>query len=265
MASLDEIVNSTSLYQNADLAAALHTFKNDPNQLQLFLQKQQASVYDDIVKQKGTTFNKVYGDLNRAFKSQESVLMYRQRNKELTSMQNQVYNNQKNIATAIMDDKNLAKRKNEMNEWSVGNKNDTLFVYSSLFIALSGLLLCIVLWKLEMISSSFCGSLAALLIIIFVLLLLNRYQYTEILRDKRYWNRKNFGGKYGKIPIPSCPGMMDDITSGVSSLTRYAQDAEKSATSELDSVSTALASSASELANKVQANAAQATQATQAQ
>lgn len=265
MASLDEIISSTTLYQNADLAAALRAFKNDPNQLQLFLQKQQASVYDDIVKQKGTTFNKVYGDLNRASKSQESVVMYHQRNKELTSMQNQVYNNQKNIATAITDDKNLASRKNEMNEWSVGNKNDTLFVYSSLFIALSGLLLCIVLWKLEIISSSFCGSLAALLIIIFVLLLLNRYQYTEISRDKRYWNRKNFGGKYGKIPVPSCPGMMDDITSATSSLSQYAQDAEKSVTSELDSVSTALASSASELANTVQSNAANAvTQATQA-
>lgn len=270
MASLDEIITSTSLYKNADVAAALHTFKNDPTQLQLFLQKQQASVYDDIVKQKNNTFNKVYGDLNLASKSQESMLMYHQRNKELTSMQNQVYNNQKNIATAIIDDKNLASRKNEMNEWSVGNKNDTLFVYSSLFIALSGLLLTIVLWKLEIISASFCGSLAALLIIIFVLLLLNRYQYTDITRDKRYWNRKNFGGKYGKIPVPSCPGM-NDISSDINSLSQYAQDAEKSVTSELDSVRTAVASSVSELANKVhaeaqaEAQAAQAAQATQAQ
>ena len=44
MASLDEIITSTSLYKNADLAAALHTFKNDPTQLQLFLQKQQVMI-----------------------------------------------------------------------------------------------------------------------------------------------------------------------------------------------------------------------------
>jgi hypothetical protein len=261
MANLDEIIKNTVLYQDVDLAAALNTYKDNPTQLQSFLQKQQASVYDDIVKQKSNTFNKVYGDLNRASKSQESVLMYQQRNKELTSMQNQVYNNQKNMATAITDDKNLASRKNEMNEWSVGNKNDTLFVYSSLFIALSGLLLCVVLWKLGIISSYFCGSLAALLIIIFVLILLNRYQYTDITRDKRYWNRKNFGGKYGKIPLPSCPGMMDDITSGANALSQYAQNAEKSVmaagVNSLRSASTAIASSASDLANTVQAQAAQ--------
>jgi hypothetical protein len=249
MASLDAIIKTTSLYQDVDLATALGSFRNDPAKLQLFLQQQQASVYGDVLKQKSDTFNKVYGDLNRASKSQESVLMYNQRNKELTSIHDKVYNNQKNMATAITDDKNLASRKNEMNEWSVGNKNDTLFVYSSLFIALSGLLLCVVLWKLGVMSGYFCGSLSALLIIIFVLILVNRYQYTEISRNKRYWNRKNFGGKYGKIPVPSCPGMMDDITSGAAAVSRYAQSAQRSVMNAGVNATAAIASSASDLAN----------------
>ena len=248
MANLDAIIKTTLLYQDVDLATAIGTFRNDPAQLQSFLQRQQETIYNDIMKQKSNTFNKVYGDLNRASKSQESVLMYNQRSKELTSIQDQVYNNQKNMATAVTDDKNLANRKNEMNEWSIGNKNDTLFVYSSLFITLSGLLLCIVLWKLGVTSASYCGSLAALLIIIFVLTFLNRYQYTDILRDKRYWNRKNFGGKYGKIPIPSCPGMMDDITSGAAAVSQYAQNAEKSVMTAGVSATNAMASSASALA-----------------
>jgi hypothetical protein len=249
MAGLDTVIKDTSFYQDIELATALGTFRNNPAQLQSFLQKQQASVYNDIVKQKSNTFNKVYGDLNRAAKSQESVLMYNQRNKELASVHDQVYNNQKNMATAVTNDQNLANRKNEMNEWSVGNKNDTLFVYSSLFIALSGLLLCIVLWKLGIMSASFCGSLAALLIIIFVLILMNRYQYTDISRDKRYWNRKNFSGKYGKIPVPSCPGMMDDITSGAAAVSQYAQNAQKRAMIVGENVSNVMGS----VANAVQA------------
>ena len=244
MAGLDAIIKSTSMSQDVELATALGSFRNNPAQLQAFLQKQQASIYDDIVKQKNNTFNKVYGDLNRASKSQESVLMYNQRNKELSSIHDQVYNNQKNMAMAVTNDKNLASRKNEMNEWTVGNKNDTLFVYSSLFIALSGLLLCVVLWKLGIVSASFCGSLAALLIIIFVLTLMNRYQYTDLLRNKRYWNRKNFGGKYGKIPVPSCPGMMDDITSGVAAVTQYTQDAQKSVMAAGENINNVMPSSA---------------------
>jgi len=244
MANLDAIIKSTSLKQDVELATALSTFRDNPAQLQSFLQKQQASVFDDIVKQKSNTFNKVYGDLNRASKSQESVLMYNQRNKELSSIHDQVYNNQKNMATAVMDDQQLASRKNEMNEWSVGNKNDTLFVYSSLFIALSGLLLCVVLWKLGIMSATFCGSLAALLIIIFVLILLNRYQYTDISRDKRYWNRKNFSGKYGKIPVPSCPGMMDDITLGATALYKSAQNSAANAENKMNAAMASLGNAA---------------------
>jgi len=241
MANLDAIIKTTLLYQDVDLATAIGTFRDNPAQLQAFLQRQQETIFNDIMTQKSNTFNKVYGDLNRASKSQESVLMYNQRSKELTSIHDQVYNNQKNMATAVTNDKNLANRKNEMNEWSIGNKNDTLFVYSSLFIALSGLLLCLVLWKLGIMSDSYCGSLAALLIIIFVLTLLNRWQYTEQLRDKRYWNRKNFGGKYGKIPMPSCP-TMGDMMSGV-------QDAKKSVMTAGAAMTATMPSSASDFAN----------------
>ena len=73
---------------------------------------------------------------------------------------------------------------------------------------------------------------------------MNRYQYTDLLRNKRYWNRKNFGGKYGKIPVPSCPGMMDDNTSGVAALTQYAQDAQKSVMSAGENISNVMPSSA---------------------
>ena len=31
-----------------------------------------------------------------------------------------------------------------------------------------------------------------------------RANFTNILRNKRYWNRRNFDGKYGKIPAPQC-------------------------------------------------------------
>ena len=225
MSNLDSVIKSTLLYQDVDLATALNNFRQSPADLQAFLQKQQSSIYKDIIKQKGNVFSKVYGDLNRAAKSQESVLMYNERNKALASMQDQVFDNQKNMATAVLDDQNLATRKNEMNEWSVGNKNDTLFVYSALFITLSGLLLCVVLWKMGIISGYFSGSLMGLMVVIFVFILIRRSQYTANTRDQRYWNRKNFSGKYGKIPLPNCPGLVDDITAGADAVAQYSQTA----------------------------------------
>ena len=226
MSNLDFVIKNTLLYQDVDLATALTNFNQSPADLQVSLQKQQSQIYDDITKQKGNVFNKVYGDLNRAAKSQESILMYNERNKQVYSMQDQVYNNQKNMATGILDDNNLATRKNEMNEWSVGNKNDTLFVYSALFISLSALLLFVVLWKMGIISGYLCGSLMGLILGIFILIVFNRSQYTSNKRDQRYWNRKNFGGKAEKIPLPECPGLMDQIASGNQAALSFAQKAQ---------------------------------------
>jgi hypothetical protein len=206
MPTLDQIIDNTKLLQDIELATAISELKSNPKQLNLFLQNQQDLVFNDIVKQKDNTFQKVYGDLKRATIAQDSIAMYNKRSKELEAINNQVYKNQENIASTITEDKNLAGRKNEMNEWTVNNKKDTLFVFSSIFIMLSGLLLIVVLWRLSVINSYICTALGAPLIIICILIILNRSQYTNVLRNKRYWNKKIFEGKYNKIPIPNiCP------------------------------------------------------------
>ena len=173
---------------------------------------------NDIVKQKEDTFSKLYGDLGRAGRVQESVLLYGKRTKQLAGVQDQIYNNQKNSADAIIDDHSLANRKTEMNEWSVNNKKDTLFVYSSLFVMLSGLLLLTGLLRMEMISTSLWVGLGLVLIVVFVAIVVNRSHYTNMLRNKRYWNKQVFEGKYGKIPTLLCPDVVNSMDVGLDSL-----------------------------------------------
>lgn len=217
MSHLNQIIDFTKLFQDVELATAIGQLKQDPAQLQQFLQGQQDNVYKNVIKQKDSTFQKVYGDLNRASDAQEAILMYDKRNKELAQIQQEIYNNQTNNATAITEDKNLAGRKYEMNEWSVNNKKDTLFVYSAIFITISALILITVLWRMGLIGSGMWVALAAPIIIVAVLIIVVRSQYTDVLRNKRYWNRKIFEGKYGKIPVPICPGVVSDLENSVSS------------------------------------------------
>lgn len=218
MANLNQIIDYTKLFQDVELATAVGQLKQDPAQLQQFLQGQQGKVYEDVVKQKDSTFQKVYGDLNRASKAQEAILMLDKRNQELSDIQKQIFNNQKGQAGAITDDKNLSGRKYEMNQWSVGNKKDTLFVFSSLFILLSALTLLTVLWRMRLLGAAAVGGLSSIIIIIFILIVIYRYNFTNIRRDNRYWNRVKFQDRYGKIPIPVCPGALSGIESGFSSL-----------------------------------------------
>ncbi len=205
MSSLDQVINYTKTFQDVELASAVGQLKQNPAQLQQFLQDQQGRVFGDIIKQKDSTFQKVYGDLSRATQAQEAIITLDKRNQELADIQKQIYSNQSNSATAITDDKNLAERKYEMNQWSLGNKNDTLFIYSMSFIALTFLVLITALWNMSILSSQLWVALAVLVIVILVLVVVNRTTYTNIFRDKRYWNRNTFNQKYGKIPIPMCP------------------------------------------------------------
>lgn len=219
---IDQVIASANLYQDVELATAISALKN-AGQVTSFIQSQQSKVYDDIIKQKEDTFSKLYGDLKRAGRVQESVLMYGKRTQQLAGVQDQIYNNQKNSADAIIDDHSLANRKTEMNEWSVNNKKDTLFVYSSLFVMLSGLLLLTGLLRMEMISTSLWIGLGLVLIVVFVAIVVNRSHYTNMLRNKRYWNKQVFEGKYGKIPTLLCPDVVNSMDVGLDSLTNQAR------------------------------------------
>ena len=205
MSSLDQVIDYTKTFQDVELATAVGQMKQNPAQLQQFLQDQQGKVFGDIIKQKDSTFQKVYGDLNRATQAQEAIVTLDKRNQELADIQKQIYENQANSATASTDDKNLAARKYEMNQWTIGNKSDTLFVYSMCFILLSFLVLLAALTSLGMMGGPLGAGLAALAILIFVFTVLNRTSYTNTYRDKRYWNRNTFNERYGKRPAALCP------------------------------------------------------------
>ena len=215
MTSLESTIRNTQTLQDIELAEAMNRLKSNPTELRAWLQSQQERVYNDIVKQKEDTFSKVYGDFERATKVEESILMHNKRSRELSDMVDSVYQNQEKTANAVVQDKNLSKRKHEMNEWSVGNKQDTLFVFSSFFILLSGLLLLTGIWRLGLISSSLWVALAIPLILVFLLIILSRWRYTDTMRNKRYWNKQIFEGKSQKITIPSCPQMTDAMDSAV--------------------------------------------------
>lgn len=192
--------------QDLALLSVSAALKKNPQQLYAFLDNQKQDAIDNITRQKEDTYNKVYGDLNRSFDEQKAVQGYNTQTTKLSSLYNNIYNNQTTYANSLVQNKDTYGRKNEMNEWTIQNKKDTLFVFSSLFIILSLFILLAVLFKMNLISSAICYITGSVALMIFILIVINRAQYTDLLRNKRYWNKKNFGGKYGTIPIPSiCP------------------------------------------------------------
>lgn len=206
-------INAITILQDAELAAQINKMKTNPSEYAAWLSNQQDQLYKSITQMKDSTFGKVYGDLTLGSNAQEAYLLQAQRNKDLSELQKSIVNEHTANANAVVEDKHMATRKHEMNEWSVNNKQDTLFVFSALFIVLSGLLLLTGLWRMGTISSAVWVMLGAPMIMVFLLILVRRYFYTEHVRNKRFWNKQIFEGTTPKIPIPSCEQLEDSLTS----------------------------------------------------
>jgi len=84
-------------------------------------------------------------------------------------------------------------RQGEINEWQAQNKMDTLFFLQILFIFLGLVIVLLFLRQGGIISDSVMYVIVGVLLLIVVGVLWNRASYTEMSRDKRYWNRRYLG------------------------------------------------------------------------
>lgn len=58
MANLDQVIDYTKLFQDIELSTALQQLRNNPGQLQQYLQSQQDNVYKEVTAQKINHFKR---------------------------------------------------------------------------------------------------------------------------------------------------------------------------------------------------------------
>jgi hypothetical protein len=198
----EEAARYAQLFQDIEMSRALSELKQNPQALQAYLQQAQAKLFTDITAAKDETIQKVYGDLQRASDTANAIYYYYKRNTDLDKLQAQVYDSQKGAADAVIHDKDLAKRQYEINQWSSSNKMDSLFVYSQLFIILCTVSLLVFVGYNGILPPMAIAVISLIVIIIFIFTIVNRSQYTNFLRDGRFWNRRKFP-VYNAVPTPN--------------------------------------------------------------
>ncbi len=106
------------------------------------------------------------------------------------------------VAKSLIDQNNSAikggakdtfARQSEINEWQAQNKLDTLFFLQILFLYFSLLVITFYLRQSGILPSIAVYIIAGLGLLIAAGVLWNRASYTQISRDKRYWNRRYIG------------------------------------------------------------------------
>jgi hypothetical protein len=95
-------------------------------------------------------------------------------------------------ASAVEEDQNLAKRQNEINEWEAGNKRDTLFIYQLMLVGLSLTIILAYLMRIGILGSYMFYGLVLIVLVVVIFTIANRAQYTNSIRDRRFWNKRRF-------------------------------------------------------------------------
>lgn len=202
---LNQTIQTTRLFQDVEFSQAVQELSRNPQALQAYLQQAQNRLYNNVTSQKDNSISKAYGDLSTASTANKALLDSWTRVKETEGTQDALLAELTKNASATSQERDVARRQVEINEWTVGNKRETLFIYQALFI---GLCLTVVLTYLLMtgvIGHGFYWPSVFLLAFIFALIVANRAQYTIFSRNKRYWNRRNFKEQPGVIvPMPDC-------------------------------------------------------------
>jgi len=164
---------------------------------------QTAPLLQSIQQQKGSAINAAYGDLQDSTNALHALYYYGARDADLSGAQSVALQAIGRSANELQMDEQLAKRQNEINQWSASNKLDTLFVYQQLLIIISATIVLVYLMKRGLLSPTAMYMIAGLLVLIFIFTILNRGQYTKTLRDKRFWNKRVFE-KQDPLPISIC-------------------------------------------------------------
>lgn len=183
----------------------LTSLLNNPQDLQSALQRAQTNLQDAI--------RTAYGDLSSIDISTKSDIGS---SKEIS---NNIIKVIESEAHEISETTNLAKRQSEINQWTYNNKRETLFVYQILLIAITLSIIFSYLWAKSIMGNALYFMLIILVWLSFSFIVLNRSQYTDTSRDKKYWNRRLFREKAGaKIPDLSCASISETISGGSESI-----------------------------------------------
>ena len=211
MADLPSAINNANLAQDYEFNLALNSLKSNTGAFVSYTDSQKNALKASILDAKDDAFNKVFVDGNTSAYNFSNTLHYYRKNAELLDTNKKLADNSKSDLDKVVFNDDLAKRSFELNEWAVENKRDTLFIYQTGFISLGAIIVLTLLKRFGLLPGGVFWYIMIAIVIIFALTVIYRGVYTEIARDKFYWNKRKFGSINAPIPAsPVCPTASDN-------------------------------------------------------
>lgn len=221
---LTDDIDTILKLQDVQLSNAMNKIKNNPTALNNYIASRKGELYSSITNEHSDTFAKVFGDLQRASDTTNNIMYYSVRNKDLDRLQEIMLKRQMGEAENAAYDNQISKRQFQINQWTNGNKMDTLFFLQLLFIYLTLTAPMVYLKNLELLPSSVFYGVMGLLTFALVMTIVVRAQYTNKTRDQHLWNRRRFASMGGPPTAITCPAVTGAIDDSIKYLKEYQKD-----------------------------------------
>jgi hypothetical protein len=195
---LQEITGYVQSGEDIELTNLLSQLNQNPSTID-------STFVDKLTKQKESVFSKVYGVLEKIAADDAQELQQSANSQQIQTVNEQMLQKYKSSAGVKNDQINLLKRQEQINEWEVNNKRETLFVYQQIFIILCASVVLVYLYRTDIIGIVPFLTIEFILVAIIVFTVTYRVQYTDGVRDKQFWNKRYFKKEEPVIvPIPDC-------------------------------------------------------------
>jgi len=105
-----------------------------------------------------------------------------------------------------VEEHNFYNRMNEIGDYSYNKRLDTIFIFQLTFIVILIIVVLLYLRSIGLISSFIVYPISFILVIIIFFIIINRFVLSNKIRNKRYWNKLNFGDGLIAPPNYVSPG-----------------------------------------------------------
>ena len=208
---LEDTITDLMLRQDIANAQIIQTLSD--SDLNNLLTGARSNINAEVLNKHKDSYEKTSNDLKRAMDIQKNIYYYDQRTHDLNDLQKSIHKNVMMSAGNANIQNSTNKRQFEINEWTSGNRRDTLFVFQTIFIGLMLNTIFLACYRYNIVGGAFYSFITFLILLIIILIIVYRANYTDMLRDKRYWNRRQFT-KLPNTAAPNCPAL-DNAINGI--------------------------------------------------
>lgn len=192
--------------QDIEKVQFLQALQANPAAYQAYVSDKTGRILSETVDVKRAAFVKVSGDMARLMDMDHNSLAALDRTEDLSVTQHQILEEQARYIGTKQSAIDQTRRQVEINNWYYENKRETLFILQFILLMMLSVVIVLSAENQGFITNTMSNYAVGLIAIVGILVAVVNWNYTDRVRDRRYWTQRTFQGDGQHVPKPHDSG-----------------------------------------------------------